>query len=497
MLIDSQPANQQQVLSRQVFRGGFWVFTFKICQQLLGFIRLIILARILAPDDFGLLGIALLTVAIFETFAQTGFGAALVQTKKDIRDYLDVSWTITVLRGIALYAFICLASSYIAQFFESAEAILVIQVVGLSIVIKAFINVGVVLFQKELEFKKQCIFGLSATCADFITAISAALLLKSVWALVFGCLAGNLMRFFVSYIIHPYRPRFRLDPVKARELFSFGKWVWGSTILIFLLTQADDIFVGKILGIAALGFYQMAYRISNLAATEIADVISQVTFPAYAKIQDDFSKLSRAYLKTFQMTALATAPIACVIFILAPEFTSIFLGDKWTPMVPAMQALALVGLLRSIAATTSPVFLAIKKPALDTKLRLIQLFGVVVLIYPLTIKWGIFGTSITILISICILTVASMVKIASVLQLTGWQIIKPMLVPMVSGMAVIASIAALKTIMIPSSIWHFVLFALWGAIAYLMSTYLTDALIKFETFKLIREIIAQQTGIKT
>ena len=241
----------------------------------------------------------------------------------------------------------------------------------------------------------------------------------------------------------------------------------------------------------------MAYRISNLAATEIADVISQVTFPAYAKIQDDLLKLSRAYLKTFQMTAIATAPIACVIFILAPEFTRIFLGDKWTPMVPAMQALAFVGLLRSIAATTGPVFLSTNRPAIDTKLRLIQLFAVVVLIYPFTVKWGIFGTSITILISICILTVASMVKIASVLQLTGWQIFKPMLVPMVSGMAVIASIAALKTIMIPSSIWHFILFALWGAIAYLVSTYLTDALIKFETLKLIREILAQQTDIKT
>jgi O-antigen/teichoic acid export membrane protein len=490
MFIDSQPTIQQQALSRQVFRGGFWVFAFKICQQLLNFIRLIILARILVPNDFGLLGIALLTVAIFETFSQTGFGAALVQTKKDIRDYLDVSWTITALRGIALYALICLASSFIGKFFESTAAILVIQVVGLSIVLKAFINVGVVFFQKELEFKKQFVFGMSATCADFITAISAALLLRSVWALVFGCLAGNMMRLFISYIIHPYRPRFRLDPVKARELFGFGKWVWGSTILIFLLTQGDDILVGKILGVAALGFYQMAYRISNLAATEIADVISQVTFPAYVKIQDDLSKLSRAYLKTFQITAVTTVPLACVIFSLAPEFTKIFLGDKWTPMVPAMQALAFVGLLRSVAATTGPVFLSTNRPAIDTKLRLIQLFAVVVLIYPFTIKWGIFGTSITILISIFIVTVGCMVKITSVLQLVGWQICKPMIVPLVSGVAVIASIAVLKTIMAPSSIWHFILFAFWGAITYLFAAYVTDGLIKFETFKLIKEILS-------
>jgi O-antigen/teichoic acid export membrane protein len=299
-----------------------------------------------------------------------------------------------------------------------------------------------------------------------------------------------MMRLFISYIIHPYRPRVRLDPVKARELFGFGKWVWGSTILIFLLTQGDDILVGKILGVAALGFYQMAYRISNLAATEIADVISQVTFPAYAKIQDDLAKLSRAYLKTFQLTAVTTAPLACIIFSLAPEFTKIFLGDKWTPMVSAMQALAFVGLLRSIAATTGPVFLATNRPALDTKLRLMQLFAVVVLIYPFTIKWGIFGTSITILISIFIATVACMVKITSVLRLAGWQICKPMIVPMVSGMAVIASMTALKTIMAPSNMWHFILFAFWGTMTYLFAAYVTDGLIKFETFKLIKEILS-------
>ncbi|GAI54637.1 unnamed protein product, partial [marine sediment metagenome] len=195
-----------------------------------------------------------------------------------------------------------------------------------------FVNIGVLYFQKELEFNKQFIYRASGTLADFVVAVAAVLILKSVWALVFGLLAGNFVRLIVSYLVHPYRPHFKLDLAKTKELFGFGKWILGSSILVFLITQGDDIFVGKLLGITFLGFYQMAYRISNAPATEITHVISQVTFPAYSKLQDNLPGLREGYLKTLQLTAFISIPLAGGIFILAPEFTTIFLGDKWMPM---------------------------------------------------------------------------------------------------------------------------------------------------------------------
>jgi len=391
--------NSNERLSHRVVKGGFWVFSLRFIQQLFYLARLIILARLLAPHDFGLMGIAMLTMMTLETFSQTGFQAALIQKKENIEAYLNSAWTVIIIRGFILFTILYFIAPYAATFFDVPEAKLIIQVIGLSILFQAFTNIGVIYFQKELEFNKQFIFQLAGTLSDFTVAVSVALILRNVWALVFGVLAGNIVRFIASYFIHPYRPRLSSDLGKAKELFGFGKWVLGSSILIFLLTQGDDAFVGKFLGATMLGFYQMAYRISNMPATEITHVISQVTFPAYSKLQDNIPKLREAYLKVLQLTAFISFPIGGLIFVLAPDFTRIFLGEKWMPMVPAMQALAFWGLIRSIGATTGPLFQAVGRPDLGTKLQVVKLILLAALIYPLTVQWGILGTSLAVVLN--------------------------------------------------------------------------------------------------
>jgi len=255
-------------------------------------------------------------MATLETFSQTGFQDALIQKKEDTKSYLDAAWTVLILRGFILFAILYLIAPYAAAFFEAPEAKSIIQVIGLAVLLQAFTNIGVIYFHKELEFNKAFIYQFAGTLADFIVAVSAVLILGTVWALVFGLLAGNVARCFMSYVIHPYRPLLSSDLGKAKELFGFGKWILGSSILIFLITQGDDIFVGKLLGVTALCFYQMAYRISNMPATEITHVISRVTFPIYSKLQDDIHKVKEAYLKVLQVTAFLSFPIACFIFVL-------------------------------------------------------------------------------------------------------------------------------------------------------------------------------------
>ncbi|NQS90341.1 lipopolysaccharide biosynthesis protein [Patescibacteria group bacterium] len=386
----------QESLSHRVVKSVFWVFSLRIVQQLLGLTRLVILARILAPNDFGLMGIALLTMATLETFSQTGFKAALIQKKKDIKSYLDAAWTVLILRGFILFAILYSIAPYVVLFFNTPEAKPIIQVIGLSVLLQAFTNIGVIYFQKELEFNKEFIYQFAGTLADFIVAVSAVLILQNVWALVFGMLAGNAVRCFVSYLIHPYRPHLSSDLGKAKELFGFGKWVLGSSILIFLLGQGDDIFVGKLLGATALGFYQLAYRISNMPATEITHVISQVTFPAYSKLQNDIPKLREAYLNILQVTAFLSFPIAGLIFVLSPDFTIIFLGEKWMPMVPAMQVLCIFGALRSLNATTGSIFQGVGKPAVLAKVSLLQLIFLALIIYPLSSMGKLIGVSLAV-----------------------------------------------------------------------------------------------------
>jgi len=385
-------------LSQKVIRGGAWVFTLNIVARGLFFIRTVILARLLLPSDFGLVGIAMIATSMLLSFSGTGFAPALIQKKSGTADYLNTAWCVEAVRGIVLAFILFLLAPLVAIFFNNPEAKLVIQVMAIAIALTGLTNMGMIYFQKELQFEKLFIYNFSTQMATLIVSVSLAFILRNVWALVYGTIFGAMTKLILSYVFHPFRPNLKFDLDKAKELFRFGKWMLGSSILIFLLTQGDDIFVGKLLGVTALGFYTMAYRLSNLPTTEITHVISQVTFPAYSKLQDNIPKLRESYLKVLQVTVFLSFPLAGLIFILAPEFTRIFLGEKWIPMVPAMQALAFFGITRAINATTGPVFQGIGKPKINTVGSMFQLVVFIAIIFPLTHRWGILGTSIAVII---------------------------------------------------------------------------------------------------
>jgi len=478
-------------LSQRVVRGGFWVFGLRITERLISLIRLIILARILAPHDFGLMGIALLMMATLDTFSQTGFQQALIQRKSNTDAYLDAAWTVLILRGFLLFTILFFIAPYAAIFFKAPHAKHIIQVIGLSVFLQAFTNIGVVYFQKELEFNKQFLYQLSGTLANFIVAVSAVLISRSVWALVFGLLAGNITRLIASYLTHPYRPHLTIDLGKAKELFGFGKWVLGSSILVFLITQGDDIFVGKLLGATMLGFYQMAYRVSNMPATEITRVISQVTFPAYSKLQDNLPKLKEAYLKFLQVTTFLSFLTAGLIFVLAPDFIKTFLGAKWMPMVPAMQVLVFAGLARSIAATPGKIFHAIGKPEIDTRLQIVRLSVLAALIYPFTAKWGILGASIVVFFSIFVSNIGFSLMALKVTKCKIEEFGKMIIFPLISGIIMVLSLLLLKTCVNIATSWWFLLFVIVGALTYLSITYLLDRFLNYGMYRLVNSCFDQ------
>lgn len=456
-------------LLQRVTQGGLWVFLLRVCQQLFSLIRITILARILAPDDFGIMGLAMLTMASLETFSQTGFHQALIQKKEDINKYLDTAWTILVVRGFILFGILYLIAPYVATFFGAAEVKLIIRVIGLSILLQAFTNIGVIYFQKELKFNKQFFYHLSGILIDFIVAVSAVLILRSVWALVFGMLAGNVARCFSSYLIHPYRPRLSVNLEKVKELFGFGKWILGSSILTFLIIQGDDIFVGKLLGIVSLGFYQLAYKISNMTTTEITHVISQVSFPTYSILQHEPVKLRESYLKVLRLTSFLALPIAGFIFAAAPVFVTVFFGEKWMPMVPVMRVLAIVGMVRSIMATTGPVFSAIGKPRIATEWQIVRFILLACFIYPLAKNFNIVGVSYAVLISTVFSTIGFSYKVISQIHCTAKEFLDTLILPLINTMIIIAGINIINFKLEGSSVYKL---ALCLAISFLSTAFL-------------------------
>ncbi|MHA1385790.1 MAG: lipopolysaccharide biosynthesis protein, partial [Candidatus Helarchaeota archaeon] len=431
-------------LAMRAVKGSVWVFSIRAIEEILYLIKLIVLARILSPEDFGLFGIALLTLDIMKIFSRTGFESALIQKKEDIHPYLDSAWTFSIIRSVILCSVLFFIAPVVSFYFNAPESMHLIQVIGFVMLFGGLTNIGFTYFDKELQFNKKFIYLVTGSSLDFIVSILAALLLQNVWAIVIGMLVGHLSKCIMSYILHPYRPRLSRDVGKAKELWNYGRWILISYIILFLITELDDFFVGIFLGVTALGFYQMAYKISNLPATEITDVIGQVTFPAYSKVQNEEKKLREGYLKTLKNVSFLTFLSGGLIFTFAFDFTKIFMGDKWIPMVFAIQVLVIWGIIRSLATTATPVFQGIGKPEILPRIRLIQFILMAICLYPLTMQYGIVGTSFAVVIPSFLATWVILYLVIKEIKCSKGEFLKLIIYPLIITLIMISSIYFVK-----------------------------------------------------
>ncbi len=280
-----------------------------------------------------------------------------------------------------------------------------------------------------------------------------------------------------------------MDFAKARELFGFGKWILGSVILIFLVTQVDSIVVGALVGVAALGFYQMAYTLASTPTTEIAHVISQVTFPAYVKLQEDAKALRAGYLKVLKLTSFFSFGLACIFLVLADDFVVLFLGEKWSSIIPVMQILVIAGAVRSIAATTGPVFTAIGKPRIDTAWQLLRFTVLFGLVFPLSLMWGIEGAAVAVLASICISTIGFTNSAVKVTGCGYVPFLKTLTIPIILTISTISVMSLARVIMQLDGLAEFAVLLVFGLLMWSAMTLAFDRYTGYGMKPLLQSII--------
>jgi O-antigen/teichoic acid export membrane protein len=211
-----------------------------------------------------------------------------------------------------------------------------------------------------------------------------------------------------------------------------------------------------------LGLYQMAYRISNTPTTEITLVINRVTFPLFSRLQDDRPRLKDAYLNMIKFVAFIAFPLAGTIIVLAPEFTRLFLGEQWISIIPAVQVLALAGSMRSIIASAVSLLRAVGKPRIETRWQIVRLAVIIMLIYPLTIRYGILGTSITIALSTFISGIGFCAESLRIIRGVVGTFGKLLLLPLVNTAIISLSIFIIKFYLNGSTVYGFILLVLIG-----------------------------------
>ncbi len=380
-----------------VVRGATLLFTTRMTIKVLQFVRTIILARLLFPNDFGLFGMAAVSLGFVDTFFQSGFNAALVREKGNVNEYLNSAWTTGVLRNAVLSVAIFFLAPLAGAFFHNETIVPFARALALATFIAGFENIGIVLLQKEMRFNQNFRFNVSIVLLEVVSVIIAAFFLRNAWALVLGAIANRFFATVLSYVFHPYRPKFEWNTKRIRHLFSYGRWVWAMSIIGYLVSQGDNITVGKMLAPADLGFYQAAFALALLPSGEIARSFGNILFPLFSKIENDKEFLRRSFIRVARIIFAITIPASFGLLALAPEIVSIIYGERWLGMVPILSVLIFYGLIKSFEFVVNPLFLGVGKPKISAASLFSQFAAMFVLIVPLTARYGASGTAFAVL----------------------------------------------------------------------------------------------------
>lgn len=381
-----------------VVRGVSWMGFLRVATRGLAFARIAILARILNPTEFGLFGIAILVLAFVELFTETGINVFFIQGEGKIREYVNTAWIFSLIRGVFISSLIFFAAPLVSSFFNSPDSLGLLRLVSLVPLLRGFINPSIVKFQKELLFNKEFALRMSISVVDSLVAIFVSLILRSAYGLVWGFLAGVVVEILISHLFISPKPKLAFEINKAKAVVGRGKWITGAGVFNYLFQQGDDILVGKLLGGYWLGIYQLAYKISTLPITEIADVFNKVTFPVYSKISGNTPRLRRLFLKTTLGAALLVVPLSLILFFFPKQVILILLGDKWLEAVPLLKVLSIFGIVRAISGSVTPVFLAVKKQEYLFVFTLLSVLGMAVVIFPMIKAFGVVGAGIAALV---------------------------------------------------------------------------------------------------
>jgi lipopolysaccharide exporter len=446
-----------QKLSQRVIFAGFWSVASRVCARGLGVVRIIVLARLLAPEAFGLVAVGLLAIDMMYAFTSTGFTLALIQRKGDIRDYLNTAWVMNVLRGLVIAGILFGGAPLIASFFDAPEAYTIVQVMAALVLIQGFNNPGLVYLGKELEIHKSFLLEITQVFADLTVSIIAAIILRSAWALVFGAIASNVTYLLVSYLIHPYRPRLKFDFSKAKTMFNFGKWLTINSWFNYLSQRGDSIIIGRMMGTVSLGFYQIARRVSELFSQDIITSNMDVTFPAYSKLQDNIPKLRQAFLLSLETLASLVFPLSVAIFLLAPDFTPVILGEKWIPAIPAMRILGIAAAFQCILSIGKSMFYSVGRPALGFGMNQINMVVMFALFYPLIKLYGLEGAAMAALIGSVSALPFLVWRLTQLLKIKARDYLHVTLSPIAIILIMVVGIIAIKQIPSQTDLPHLIL----------------------------------------
>ena len=378
--------------------GISWNVSSSLLGQFIGFLRSVTLARLLAPEDFGLFTMALTITAAANALTTIGLDRTIIankfETQEELKLHLDTVWSAELIRSVVVALLVCVSAFPLAHFYSQSQLKIIIPILACASLVQGLQNSGLVLLRKEIRFGRIFWFELTTNLGGVVLTIALAFVLRNVWALVIGMLLSVTLGTALSYVIHPYRPRLRFERVALTQALHFGKFALVFAVASYISNMADNIMVGRLLGTAALGNYSLAFNIASAPIIVVIFSLTAVLLPAYAEINSQNpAQLEAAFTKAFNLTLLIMLAIAVPLFFVADDVVVLLFGHRWTSAGPVLSILALVIPLRGLTLISSTVFWSANQPKALAVARTLEAILFVAVLYPLISAFGLAGVA--------------------------------------------------------------------------------------------------------
>lgn len=369
-----------------------WRATQQAGIRLISLLRFLILARILAPREFGLLAIAAVAIDLLMSLTDFGMVPALVQANDLKRRQYDAAWTLNLFRAAGISAVAVAMAPILADLFKQPESAAIIRVLALRPILDAAASIRIADLIRDLRFRPITLIRLSQYVVDAVVAIALASTF-GVWGLVIGSLCGTAVSSAASYVVAPYTPHLAINAHAAAPLLRFGRWIFVAGVLAISGDALLRVVVSRQLGATDLGIYYVAAKLALLPSDVVSELVASVTFPVQALLQRDRVRAARVFRTTLRTSVAVVAMLYSVLLVLASSVVDEVLGSRWTGAAPVIRVLALAGLIVVVWDPVTATLRGFGRPQWVAALYAVKLPVIAGLVWVLAARFGVVGAA--------------------------------------------------------------------------------------------------------
>jgi O-antigen/teichoic acid export membrane protein len=429
-------------IQREIVKGTAWMVGARWGVRGIGFVSTIILARLLAPADFGLVALATMLTGLIGVFSELGLVYWLIRESDPQREHFDTAWTLQTVVNGSLAVVVVLAAPPIAHWFDKPELGPVMQLLSLVLVLQGTANPGIVWFRKNMDFFRDSLTVVLPKISGFVTTIALAYYLRTYWALVIGILAWNVTYFVQSYAMHPFRPRPTLS--RVGDMWAFSAWSLSHSVFEYLADQIDTLIVGRFKTAREVGLYYVAHDVAASPLVELSQPMSRVLMPAYVKIMDDKAELSRIFAKVFSGIALIAFSIGTGVALVAEDAVAVILGPRWLECAPLMQILAPASAMFALSFPIYALLTALGRPKISAYLTFVQVALLIAAMLPAAAYYGLAQVAMARLAVMAVVLVMVVATFAGITRMSAGAILASLWRPALAACAMVVAVPAVQ-----------------------------------------------------